>query len=81
MKDSERANHHHLGQIAKATENSLLPRLAIELESLLVGSAALRYPDRWCYPGIPHDKYDKEKAQMALKITQQIMVEVESIVN
>ena len=81
MKDAKDYRHHFLRTIASATENKLLADLADEIESLLTGSAALRYPNRWCYPDIPHDKYDKSKAEQALQIAEQISREVDRIVN
>ena len=81
MKDSKHYNHHFLRAIASATENSTLEDLAGQIESLLRGSAALRYPNRWCYPSIPHDNYDQSKADKALKIAKKTFEEVDRIVN
>ena len=81
MKDSKHYNHHFLGTIAFATENSTLQDLAGQIESLLRGSAALRYPNRWCYPSIPHDKYDATTAEKALKVVKEIFTEVDKVVN
>lgn len=81
MKDAKDYNHHYLRSIANATENNRFESLADQIESLLTGSAALRYPNRWCYPAIPHDKYDKNKAEEAIRIADEISLEVERIVN
>ena len=81
MKDTKEYRHHDLSVIASVTENELLINLAGEIESLLRGSAALRYPNQWCYPSIPHDNYDMNKADEALKIATEIFAEVKSIVN
>ena len=80
MKDSRHYNHHDLRFIASRTENVTLIHLADQIESLLVGSAALRYPNRWCYPCIPHDKYDVLKSKEALKIVKEIFKEVDKII-
>jgi len=80
MKDSRHYNHHDLRFIASRTENVTLIHLADQIESLLVGSAALRYPNRWCYPCIPHDKYDVLTSKKALKIVKEIFKEVDKII-
>ena len=80
MKDSTHYNHDFLRTIASATENTTLEDLADEIESLLYSSAALRYPNCWCYPSIPHDNYDKNKADEALKLAKKIFEEVDRIV-
>ena len=81
VKDAQVYNHHFLRIIASATGNTQLQTWADQIESILTGSAALRYPNRWCYPDIPHDKYDKSKAEQALQIAEQISQEVDRIVN
>ena len=80
MKDYSRISHHFLNQIASTTNNSRLVRLARQLESLLKSSSALRYPDRWLFPGIPHEKYDENMANEAIRIAQEIVNEVENII-
>ena len=81
MKDFSKIDHHFLGTIASKTENQLLENLANQIDSLLVGSSAMRYPDRWRFPSIPHYQYDKEKAAEALRIAEKIVMEVDNIVN
>ena len=54
---------------------------ASRLESLLKSSTAMRYPDQWMYPDIPHDKYDSQMAKEAIEITGEILDEVATIVN
>ena len=79
MVDSGRARHHRLESIAATTESSDLKGLASDL-SFLGGSAELRYPDRWCYPGIPHDKYNEDDAEKAIRITENLLEVVEKLV-
>eukprot|EP00794_Sanderia_malayensis_P013906 gene13906-15355_t len=81
MKDFGRIDHHFLYAIALRTGNQLLVGLTRQLESLLSSSSHMRYPDRWCPPEIPHDKYNEDKALKALKIAEGIVREVEHIVN
>jgi len=81
IRDATEYNHHFLETIASATENTTLTYLAGQIESLLQSSAALRYPNRWRYPCIPHDKYDAATAEEALRITEKIFKEVEKIVH
>ena len=81
MRDATEYNHHFLRTIASATDNTTLIDLAGQIESLLQGSAALRYPNRWRYPCIPHDKYHAATAEEALRITEKIFKEVEKIVH
>ena len=80
MKDAKEYRHHDLRVIASATENALLNSLAGQIESLLRGSAALRYPNQWPYPSIPHYNYDVNKADEALRIAEKIFEEVSRIV-
>jgi len=80
MKHYSPISHHFLRQIASTTNNSRLDRLAGQLESLLKSSSALRYPDRWLFPGIPHEKYDENMANEAIHIAQEIVNEVENII-
>ena len=79
MKDAKDYNNHVLRRIASATENTRLENLADQIESLLTGSAALRYPNRWCYPDIPHDMYDENKAEEAIRIADNISQEARKI--
>ena len=81
MIDTKDYHHHKLQLIASATKNTLLESLANQIESLLTGSAALRYPNRWCYPDIPHDMYGENKAEEAIRIAEKISMEVGRIVN
>ena len=81
MTDAKGYKHHDLRTIASATANSLLKNVADQIESLLQRSAALRYPNHCCYPAIPHDKYDKSKAEVALRIAEEIFNEVNTIVS
>ena len=79
MVDSGRARHHRLESIAATTGRSDLQSLASDL-SFLHGSAELRYPDRWCYPGIPHDKYNEDGAEKAMQITENLLEVVKKLV-
>ena len=81
MKDYRQIRHHFLNQIASETDNSILISRAREMESLLTGSSALRYPDQWPFPGIPHEKYDENKAKKALGIAREIVDEVKNIID
>ena len=81
MRNYEGISHHNLGQLAAVTGNSELIFYGNRMESLLRGSSAMRYPDRWCPPSIPHDKYDEQKAVDALDIAERIVDEVEKIID
>eukprot|EP00112_Aurelia_sp_Birch-Aquarium-sp1_P008740 Seg1971.4 transcript_id=Seg1971.4/GoldUCD/mRNA.D3Y31 product=Sacsin protein_id=Seg1971.4/GoldUCD/D3Y31 len=80
MVDSGRAQHHFLSSIAATTGRSDLQSLANEL-SFLRGSAELRYPDRWCYPVVPHDKYNENDAEKARQITENLLQIVDRLVH
>eukprot|EP00794_Sanderia_malayensis_P000048 gene48-642_t len=79
--DGKRLNEHNLSIIARYINDCELSRLAGSLEALLGSSTKLRYPDRWCYPDIPHTKYDKEMAKQALDITRLLMEKVKMLLS
>ena len=70
MTDAKYYKHHDRRTIASTTANSLLKKLADQIESLLQRSAALRYPDQWFYPAILLDKFDISKPEVALRIAE-----------
>ncbi len=78
--DAKRLNTHDLRVIAQDTQNSYVEQLALRLECLIGSSTKLRYPNRWCYPAIPHTQYSRETALEALEITEKLMNEIRKIV-
>eukprot|EP00795_Rhopilema_esculentum_P000721 gene721-10435_t len=81
MKKDCRSRHHRLRHIAMLSGQNTLEIAAAELEGLVKGSTAMRYPDQWIYPEIPHDKYNSQMAKEAIEITGKILDEVNKIVN
>ena len=81
MRKDCRTRHHLIRRIAILSGQNTLEIAAAELEGLVKGSTAMRYPDQWIYPEIPHDKYNSQMAKEAIEITGKILDEVNKIVN
>ena len=83
--DSERARQDPSGDIlttiALLTDSNDLLTLARELDALLGNSAAMRYPNNWCYPATPHDKYNDHTANEASRVVGRLLNEVERLIH
>ena len=76
--DYRRMNTHYLDSIALGTPSNLYD-LASELQRITRYAEAMRYPDRWPAPGIPHNGYDNATASRARELAQQIVDTVKGI--
>ena len=59
-------------------DDSVLHRLASELEGLVGSSTRMRYPDNLCFPRIPNEEYDAQMAEEALRLAREIVERVKS---
>lgn len=58
--------------------DSELTDLARDLETLVGGSARMRYPDQVCSPKIPNEVYSVHMAQQALELSEKIIARVKN---
>ena len=72
-KDANKTSVHNLCDNARGLDDPELSSLASGLESLVGGSARMRYPDRTRFPSIPHDVYSSEMAQEAQEYAKNIL--------
>ena len=72
-KDANKTSVHNLSDNARGLGDAVLSSLASQLECLVGGSARMRYPDRTCFPRIPHDEYSFEMAQTAQECAENIL--------
>ena len=72
-KDADKTSVHDLSDNARGLGDAVLSSLASGLESLVGGSARMRYPDRTRFPSIPHDVYSSEMAQEAQEYAKNIL--------
>ena len=56
--------------------DSELTDLSSQLETLVGGSARMRYPDQMCSPKIPNEVYSVQMAQQAFQLSEKIVVRV-----
>ncbi|KAJ7380188.1 hypothetical protein OS493_010899 [Desmophyllum pertusum] len=76
--DADKTNFHDLVQNCNDLNDSELTNLASQLESLVGGSARMRYPDRMCFPQIPNEVYSEQMAQQALQLAKKIIARVKN---
>ena len=72
-KDANKTNVHNLSDNACGLDDPELSSLASLLDSLVGDSTHMRYPDRTCFPDIPHDVYSFKMAQEAQKHAENIL--------
>ena len=72
-KDANKTSVHDLRENACELDDTELSRLATLLESLVGDSTRMRYPDRTCFPDIPHDVYSLAMAQKAQEYAENIL--------
>ncbi|KAL9966859.1 hypothetical protein ACROYT_G024990 [Oculina patagonica] len=61
--------------------DSKLTNLARKLETLVGGSARMRYPDQVSWPKIPNEVYSARMAEQALQLSEKIVVRVKPRIN
>ena len=79
--NADKSMDHNLRILASDLEFDGIQELASMLEQLLGSSSKLRYPDRWPFPKIPHDKYTSGMADKAVIITREIIDKVGEFLN
>lgn len=76
--DANKTNVHNLVQNCRDLDDSELCNFAGRLENLVGDSTHMRYPDRMCYPQIPNDVYNEQKARKALEFAQKVVERVKN---
>lgn len=74
--DASRVDVRNLVENSIGLDDSEMTQLASQLQTLLGDSTRMCYPDRTCYPKIPHDMYSNQMAVKALKIAKTIVERV-----
>ena len=74
----DRSNVHNLNLICCGLDDSVLLRLANQLECLVGSSTRMRYPDNLCFPRIPNEVYNAQMAEEALRLAKEIVERVKS---
>jgi len=73
---------HRLPYLVSGNESdSDLREWANELERITSSAEAMRYPDRWTAPNVPHNQYTSSDAESAKQLARQIVEYVGDIVN
>ena len=80
-KDADKTNVHNLRDNARGLDDIELSNLASLLESLVGDSTRMRYPDRTCFPDIPHDVYSSEMAQEAQEYAKNILARAKRFID
>ena len=78
---ADKMNVHNLVANCEGLHDVHLTNLASQLESLVIDSTRMRYPDQMCFPCIPHDEYSFSMAQQALELATNILAKVKSKVD
>ena len=80
-KDADKTSVHNLRDNARGLDDIELSNLASLLESLVGDSTRMRYPDRTCFPDIPHDVYSSEMAQKAQEYAKNILARAKRFID
>jgi len=80
MKNYTKMMTHDLSVIAISLD-SQLQDWAEELQRTLGRAEAMRYPDCWSSSSIPHNNYDRTKAQKAKELARKIVGHVKNLIH
>ena len=73
LKHYEIIKGHDLRVVARPLEDAELTILAASLESLIISSPHLLYPNNWPMPTIPYEQYDETASNKAIELATKIL--------
>ena len=73
LKHHEMIKEHNLRVVAIPLDDPELKMLADSLESLIISSPHLLYPNKWPTPTIPYEQYDETASKKAIDLATKIL--------
>ena len=73
LKHYEMIKEHNLRVVAITLDDPELKILAASLESLIISSPHLLYPNKWPMPTIPYEQYDQTASNKAIDLATKIL--------